>query len=851
VNSGGRTSRDTRILLVAAALASCGALVLAALFLWSDPSDGSAGVREPRARIGPARASSSASDSAGVAGASNALDAPPGERESQGEHTLAPLAPLEVEVRTEDGVPVAQAVVALFRAEELLGRGLTDERGLAGFAASEGAGGALVLAPGSVPHKSSLSLAAGRTVIELPRGVRLTGRLRAGGGPPSSPVRLRLESDRPLVDLEGVPAAALDAVGFSGSDRLRSRVETDSEGEFVFTGLRLPWSGTLRLPERCWMTGTSSGARLDERTVRLDEPVEGLLIDMLELPQLTGKVVTARGGPGVPGARVDARVVFAEFTAEGERGRNREWDNGRSDDEGRFEVPVQPPRGENGEPLPLAEWPRIQRIDLRVASENQSRPKSVRLEGEHLPAGWELGEIELAPLRRIEFLVRDGAGQPLQGAVAYLRATSEPTDAEGRGHLDQVPIDPQRMVVGRAGFGEQVVPVAPDVAMPIEVTLKRVNRAELLCARLDGRALENVVLELSSSAPLFASRKSGRPAETHLATGDSACVNSWNTADTWVSQFRTDARGRVVLSDVLANTPIAVKASDVFGQTLGQQTITIGDGEERTFEILLSSQAGEFSGTVADENGLALAGADVQLSAVNPLSGGGMRSFRSRTDASGRFVFEAVLPARARIDIRREGFSPLQVEDVEVPPQGPPPVFRLSRALRLVVRAMDEAGRAVAVTSMNAVAEGHPTLTGQRRAIDRFEFRSLPPTFVEVQAVIGGRDYNRQVDPLLGDTALVVPAHGSADVRLVSEQPLGGRHRILVVERGASRFALRLNTQAGEAGEHAVFSALLPGEYTAILETAGDGRGGRWQRTGKGARFTVAANEQVDVELRP
>ena len=158
----------------------------------------------------------------------------------------------------------------------------------------------------------------------------VAGRLRIDGAPPGEPVRLALEQ-RPGPD----PSRGTRAVFQDPRSRIMG---SDPSGLFRFTGLSPDWSGALYVPRGYRAEHSNAETSTNRTSIRLDEPRDDLVLDLVRLPHLVGRIV------GSPGRSPNARAEVWRITFSREREtRGRRPLDGTVGRDGRFKIVLEEP----------------------------------------------------------------------------------------------------------------------------------------------------------------------------------------------------------------------------------------------------------------------------------------------------------------------------------------------------------------------------------------------------------------------------------------------------------------------------------------------------------------------------
>ncbi|MCK6445492.1 MAG: carboxypeptidase-like regulatory domain-containing protein [Planctomycetes bacterium] len=764
---------------------------------------------------------------------------------------LEPPPLMELELRGSEGQPLVGAVVAVFDTKRVLESVESDARGIATVRAGAGRARALVQLRGSAPWLAEFEFAPVRLCLDEPRRLALFGRARVDRTTPSEALELTLTSDRALFDAATIPQALRDALELDARATTRLVTSTDEHGEFVFRGLVEPFTGRLSLPDRVAVLSVEPpSATVERRSVRFAERVERLELELVALPKLVGRVVEADGSP-VARADIEGWLVFAPQTdgggRRGGRGLTASLDETRTDADGRFELLLELPRNlDTRELANAAGLPPTERVGLLVRRNAQSAQAEVEIAATKMRSRWDLGEVVLSAPQERELVVRGPDQKPIEGAVVLFGDAEARTDGNGAAKLAHVE-DADTASVGKLGFLPEEVSLEGEGR--IEVELRATNRWNVTFVDANGVRVAERRFSLSARGPLFVGDDPTRPSRVHVASGGTDSERAFRERESGavVATFRTDADGRASFSGFAG--PFTLRITDGLGAVLTEREVALGPDEVRDETIELAQRGGTFAGRVVDEFDTSLAGASVRLA---------VRSARTsetrRTDAAGEFRFEDLQPGRVRLEIEREGFSPLAIDDYELALDGEPIEFRLHTAGTLAVEVIDDLGNAVPTAGLRVRASQHPNLPVRRRAMNRFELRELPGDPVTLLIDIGGREYERVIDAQGGDTRVIVPRHGRAQVTFAPTGELlaGGEYRVRVrsTEPGSEVQVVQL-VRTQRAPFTATFDALLPGSYSAQLEWRElSDRDGRTRRTlGTAQAFIVNPNANARVQV--
>jgi RNA polymerase sigma factor (sigma-70 family) len=734
--------------------------------------------------------------------------------------------------------PLAAARAAVWIGAEILLAAKANEAGEVSVPANGEIASLLAIVPSTAIYREEVALTAGWREVVVDEGSVLSGWVVVDGHAPSEPLEISLQSDHPLGRTEGVPAGVWERLRLPGApSELEQR--TDEAGAFRFAGLSRDWSGTLHPPEGYEVRDPALGA-IDFAPI--ERPVEGLHVEFARLPALTGRIVETRSGEPVPNPLVRASLVLAGGMGMPDVFHAEIVVGGTADESGRFRVPIG--RYYQG----------FHRGSIEFSAEDGRGRRSFPFERARLPAGWDLGDLELAAGREIRFVVRDPSGRPVPNAVALLdddpERRSEPTDAHGRGAFPRASGEARRLVVGALGHATAEAPAPREGDEPLEITLPTSTVLEVLVRARDGDLPRDLEVALFSREPLFAGEEGWNPARVHEAAGASRCLGGSVGVEGGTRIFEMNGSGRTRVCSIRPSLSLTLRVVDPFGFAVeGREIAPLAESETRVVEAVVRARPRLFTGRVLDEDGRPLAGA--QLSPQFGPTGSSVR-----TDATGTFRCERFYADRAGVRIERAGFVTLDLPDVRIPEDGTPLEFRMTRGFRVVVHVEDEEGNPVSASVTARTAEGR--VFGSRPFQDgRYELADPPEEDLVIRALVGGREYDRRHSPPASEARIVVPVHGRVEVSVDPSFDVGDDFstRVALVPKGGDlprREAIVIADRDVEAPF--VFPDVLPGSYEACLQRKlgkGDGRTSD-PREDLSSRVPVEvkAGEVVRVSLR-
>jgi RNA polymerase sigma-70 factor (ECF subfamily) len=652
-------------------------------------------------------------------------------------------------------------------------------------------------------------------VVAMPAGARLAGRVRVDGAAPARSIEVEIYPSDEAADVYWAEDAGVRrSYLFHGMGPVTAT--TGADGRFAFTGLPDDWHGTLRLEPGFAPVG-ALGTSTPHGRVKyfVPAPADDLVLDVEAFPALRGRIVEADGATPVPDGSIGATVTWADANGEmAEVG-------ARTDPDGRFALhlaprPVArvelhwraiPDRGRaervlTGSALPapagdleLGDLPLAVGRDvlLRFVDAAGAPIEGALVAGRDaasdaggeilitgvapadaavraaafgydsrvvdLPAGADEVEVELARANRLDVLVLDAAGAPMQGCTVELAADGgalfvskggmipeEMTRESYPGQLSMAWGGPDRYYVqfrtdrdGRFATGGLRAGVELDLVVPDECG--GAFHAERLAPLGAGehRAVEVRWTNPPRTLAVRVVERSGAPiegAQVRLASVEGP--DSWRTR----SRGKTDATGRAAWRRL---------ADDAY--LVGAEM----RGYVRVPAALVPALVGEGGGehVVVLEPGLDVA-VRVQDPAGQPVAGG--------------------------------------VVTVPAPEGGATP-------------------RRAAEPSAEAFEESAP---------GRFVLDGLPDAPLDVTLELAGATYVARCDPRVSELVFDVPAHGAVEAEWTPPAGAGSDDATLVLLRQDGTLAPR-RVAIERAPHTRRFAPVLPGAYVAVVRADDDG----------------------------
>jgi hypothetical protein len=699
----------------------------------------------------------------------------------------------------EQGVPLSDALVAVFGAgsEAYLGR--TDSRGEYAIQ-SRGSGVAqlLVRPIAWAPQVATVSTAPGEHTVILSRGYMVAGVLVVRSQEDPGRIHLKLRSDIPYVLEHQLRerALAMDAVSL-----VDNSVHTLSapDGRFHFEGLPPEWAGELEVPETFRFAGELMDARSDRYNVlRLNRAEGGLYLELLPVLGIRGRIIEVPGGRPVARASVQARIAYAAEDRHNPIAQRAVITDG----DGRFSVPALDSSIAGGM--------------LSICTPDGATWRELPLGARELQEDWDLGEIPLHESRDqcvLGLFVHDARGTPISGAVGLLARTalrSAPTDAGGRTSLAGVLLGESIICVGAVGFSsaEVLAPLRP--TGEIDVMLERACTLEVHVRTLNGDNAKRVQIVLSADGTLFDADQRGSLAA--LYAGASPVLSQ--SIGTETRAKAVSRAGRVIFNAVKPGIALHLEAHARFGGLLGRADVSpLGPEEHRV--VNMSTDTWRLCGRVVDDKAQPLRGARVRIQdkALLPFLGGGSSI---PTDEEGSFVIEGLAGPEVEVTATMRGYAPARFRfgqadctsvDLALMPS--------ERQVRVHVHPAD--GRPVDASVWAELRSGVrvyavPVGSGE------YSLADLPAEEILVKVTADEHTYEQSLGAGVPELDFVLPLTGAVQVMVTAPTTPGGYVfvHLLPREEENSVRSEQLTLQAG-ASTSMSFLGVRPGGYDAVI----------------------------------
>lgn len=558
---------------------------------------------------------------------------------------------LVIEVIGPAGAPAPRSRLLLFQRGQLLATSFANDAGIAVMRPGEGQGDLTVIPEDAPIHKTTIALDPGRRRIELPGGVAITGRVEIVGVTPREAVSLWAY----LVGSAVLPVSAYDAL----ENEVSPRVTTSPSGQFELLG--------LAKDSRWGLTNASPGYRLDEVLVDgnpvalVTAPASGVVIRFTRFPLVRGRVVT--GDPPAPVPKANCGVTATTSTTPIPQ-------SYRAGPDGKFAFGIADMHGLGRQ---------ILRIEVKALGPRNLGSKTVTLD----PAPTDdvdLGDIVVPTARTLNYVVRDAAGVPIEGALArsdWVVDQSTRTDARGRGSIRIAP-ETTRIFVGKLEYEVAEVQVPPESAPePLPIVLGRSTGLEIRITASAGLLHPSVRARVwTEHEKLFTTEQTFEGNDPIvIALGGSKSETGTHDSQGSIYWFPPARDGRYVIAGLQPAVPITVDAIDASRLALARNVVTLAPGEWKTIDLTVTKTARSLRGRVRDAEGKPLAEAFAAIDSRFSVGSRGSSRLEwnrigARTGSDGRFLIEGIFDDPVWFDVGKEGYATILERSLTLPPEG-------------------------------------------------------------------------------------------------------------------------------------------------------------------------------------
>ncbi len=755
-------------------------------------------------------------------------------------------------VRADGGV-AGSVPVALVGADGKCANRLTDENGRCAFALGKPGGLASSAVSGHLyvrdhaafPQRFAIELIAERRTIELSRGTEFSGRIVMKGDVPLPRIELQLTADSAPPGLAGASLRVfrgLELLRWSDPDMdppVFACTTPSADGAFRFRVPDAEWSGILRLPSELVFVDGPIPSRSSERVIL--RAATGFEATIAYRPRIIGRLVDEATRAPLADATFQCDLIWSDGNAMGTAG--------VTDTDGRFTVALDY-RTDASELM----IDRISTRDGRTA--HVAQPSKWKGTCEPFDAG----DIECVfpASRSIAFRTFDSSGAPLPQACASIRnVPTAQANQHGVGTLFGVPFDATEMRVAARGHAITTVAITADTVSPLDVVLAPTNRLTIaLPSEAAGR--KDLYVELVSRQLLFGG--TSRMYDWTLRGGMiGSCLSADGDSGTKEGAvrlgFSTD--GRIEVEDIATGVPFRVRLAgwEFRGAPAGAMAEvsidSLGPDEHRRIDLVLAPGAARamrvLRGRATDESGRPIHRAGVEIEIGPSITG-------TRTEMDGTFRYDLSNQLTVDVNVTKRGYIPFRVKAWDLTSdRSLDATLRRGRDVR--VELVDDQGRTIQGAHVDADIEGfgRPWKI-EEGATGVFVLCDVPPGRADFTIRIAERDYLRTYDGVDDVVRLVMPAHGRLELQWrIDEVAVPGRSFQVALRPLDPDVLPQFEwTPHVQRDEGHVFEALLPGEYTVVLES-GSARSSNgeivYAPLGEPRRVTIVAGSTERVVL--
>lgn len=686
----------------------------------------------------------------------------------------------------ESARPLDDHLVVVFSGLRVISSGKTDEGGRCRLSTPVEGECAIVVGKGRAPTKIATPKAGATLTVALPIGAACAGKVLIDGSSPRDPIDVQLTLERSLWQSLALPSAVRELLKRSGFAPDHSARPTDADGRFRFLGL-LAGDDVMVEVRSTHLVDRESGrvAKFLTKT-----PNENVVIDLLSIPEITGRVVAEDDRAPIEGAQ-----VVLSYTPKG--GNAVSGLRSTTGQDGRFSIPSA--RG-------------TVKFEYEVRTPGGAVvpfPSTMHVFDGNL----DLGDVSIPRDRMIEVILKNDLGEPLAGGFVHWKGSthtrSDPTDAGGKTRLT---LKNGGGVLRASALGHESAEseaIAAATSAPIELVLERANRLRIRAAAdFDLTKLGLSARIVCETAPVF-STTFGEPDPGQSPRSFELISFSGGNGAGVKIPLRD---GKVEIGPVRRGARFLISISDDLGHELGRTVYDMppsGDGE-----VIVPIQA-NFSrvfGDVTDADGRPLAGAVVTVQA------GGSNGQYVETGDDGVFAFVGSFAAKLTLAVSAIGYLQQTAADVSVP-STEPIRFKLVPARALTVAVKDGDGVPFDRVMVTADWSGGKEI-GARFGRAQYRFRGLPEGVVRFTADVFGDLSTVSHRTESGDFTITVATCGTVNVGWSSDLQSGRKVTLRADAQSpdCTSKSLPLTRTQLASGVLVALPPLLPGDYEVYLE---------------------------------
>lgn len=722
-----------------------------------------------------------------------------------------------IRVFDAQGNPAADASVLPWLARELWREHRTDSRGEVWVEGLIGAGGLVVKLPGWRPDKKMLVFDGQPVDWQQADGVALSGHLICdtieGDFPP---VALILKDKDWRPSWENIPRDVFDDLEDYGWNLARVPLDIQPDGSFRIDGLATDWRGVLTMPAGFFGLELRGPGRVDgPEDIELYEPSEGLVIKVMELPKVSGQLLTPDGSEPAVAVQVEVSLTFPDGTESPPL-------RGVSDAQGYFELPLVIFSFNAYE-----DWIEQSAVPAAVAIQFQTKRSEVgdRVSLDFDPAElenpWHLGAITLEPRQTLAFQTVDPDGKAIAGAFAYAGEISEATNAQGYAEVF-IPQEGKVVAFMAEGYSLLEYTIPKDLQPPAIVELQPSNQVLVRLELPDGIAMEPF-LQANAKGRLFGSTKfqrNSRSAMDNVRDGDYR-LYSFGTAEDEVTYWRLPVHiHEFVVEDVVPGIEFTIQLVDGTRAVLADSgPLTLKAGEQIEVDLKVAQELHHLWGRVLDPTGSVVGDAQVQIQGE---SGGGALA---ETTADGRFDFGWLLDDQLNLQISRKGYALSYWPQLQIPPDSSEVDLSLSAIRELRLHVVDGTGRNLGQAHISYGMKSRQDFARWIPELEHHLVYTAPHGEFEVFLKIGGLSMTRQVPAGVNDFDLVVEVAGGARLKM-QRQDLAKEWKVdlnfepitTAADTQPTSLSRTIWIPAGQADAEVFMPALMEGTYRVRAE---------------------------------
>ncbi|MFK5956649.1 MAG: sigma-70 family RNA polymerase sigma factor [Planctomycetota bacterium] len=560
------------------------------------------------------------------------------------------------------GRPVPQVRLVPWVGEELREEKTTDASGQATLQACVGSGGIAVLAPGyRVVHRVE-EFVGDPIRIELKEGFALSGRVEFQRAQADRTDFVLWHISPTLQSPKEMPLSVKEQLKERGASMIGVYIPLQPDGSFTVRGLPSNWEGRLKVP-RGFIAYASSEGEVGGMGdfVHLKGLSTSLVIQVMELPYFSGRVVTPDGTKGVADAGV---IVQPYFTAARDEPGSMFGLGGVSDADGYFRVPVSV--GSEKERIAWSEDANLVRPYAAEVSLVQCG-EWADVEFAKMDLGlrenpWELGEFAVGERKELSVRVLNENGQALKGALVKTYEIAERTNDAGE-TTAFLADDTTQVLVAASGYRPLAAELPESSGQTLEVQLEPANKMRVKWDLPEGVDLGEVYLWIESEEDVYWKGNSGLNSLNGDLRREESKRSYWHGGTRNGMQYRIVAleanQNEVLLWGLQTETSLQFKLSTRKGEAFTNvESITMMEGEWKEIELRFERLPLQISGLVTDQAGNPLGNVEVNLPSPDGTLG------RALTKQDGLFHLGGLNATEIDMRVSKAGYAAQILENL-------------------------------------------------------------------------------------------------------------------------------------------------------------------------------------------